>query len=98
MVLEGIIEDISTLLRRGHFHIATTWKFPLFLAFVKTSAEYFLLVPKLQSEAPRAKARGNLLRRSSLGYAGQVFAEPSDVSRRSYPSEGGSQERHFYPP
>jgi len=26
MVLEGIIEDISTLLRRGHFHIATTDK------------------------------------------------------------------------
>ena len=32
------------------------------------------------SEAPRAKARGNLLRRSSLGYAGRVFAEPSDLS------------------
>jgi len=32
-----------------------------------------------KSEAPRAKARGNLLRRSSLGYAGRVFAEPSEA-------------------
>ena len=32
------------------------------------------------SEAPRGKPRGNLLRRSSSGYAGRVFAEPSDLS------------------
>ena len=31
------------------------------------------------SEAPCGKPRGNLLRRSSLGYAGRVFAEPCEA-------------------
>ncbi|MBU0715266.1 MAG: hypothetical protein KJ964_07915 [Verrucomicrobia bacterium] len=33
----------------------------------------------MTSEAPRGKPRGNLLRRSSIGYAGRVFAEPCEA-------------------
>ena len=41
-------------------------------------------------EAPRGEPRGNLLRRSSLGYAGRVFAEPCEA-RNAIPPCGKPQ-------
>ena len=42
------------------------------------------------SEAPHGKPRGNLLRRSSLGYSGRVFAEPCEA-RNAIPPCGKPQ-------